>query len=579
VKSILIVGFYGYKITGDDAILESMLHDFRQAFPESKTTVTSINPETTAAAYDVDTIALLDQDQLIDAIRTADLIVIGGGGVYNEYDLHNPSAFMTDEQSFASVCCCVPIICKTLAKPCMVYAVGIEPIQSNAWRDHLRLSLTSADLVSLRDEGSRRILEQNEIQLDAVHVTADPAFRLEVDIDPHASLELDLPCTPFLAVSARYWGDTPPAVPSWENGFIRELDLIVESLDRSVVFVPFHAEKLFGGEFSDDTQLFRRVVQSSRNRDRIKVVESYISPFKAIQLFQRAECVIAMRFHAIVLSTLANTPFVAINYSTKVRSAVEGLSLNHYCIELDELGSGKLQVLVSEAISSSSTIKAHLSEQLEIKRAASRLNLDMLDSLVERSAASKVPVDYCGKLYLDSIQWYANALKETKKQLAVFQTVSRSLILGIADQRTKEESPIDALLAIKHSHPELHYLTAYALFRKGEYNKAIGYFEKAVDGGFDSIFAYWNCAICYVREGEPAKACDKLRPVVRLPEFMQFKPYVQSLMIDPILLDYKKSNERAQSRKIEEVTQFLKELADLIGLSWDYDGFDTKLNR
>jgi polysaccharide pyruvyl transferase WcaK-like protein len=80
MKSVLIAGYYGYDLIGDEAILEAMLNDLRKLRPDLRFIVTSQSPEKTKADYNVETIPLCDTKAIIDMIEECDLVIVGGGG-------------------------------------------------------------------------------------------------------------------------------------------------------------------------------------------------------------------------------------------------------------------------------------------------------------------------------------------------------------------------------------------------------------------------------------------------------------------------------------------------------------------
>src|SRR2546423_1910393 len=84
-KRVLIAGYYGFGNTGDEAILAAMLDELRALDPELVLLVISGNPLGTAAAHGVESIDWTDLASIIRAAEEADLILLGGGGVFHDY--------------------------------------------------------------------------------------------------------------------------------------------------------------------------------------------------------------------------------------------------------------------------------------------------------------------------------------------------------------------------------------------------------------------------------------------------------------------------------------------------------------
>jgi len=91
VKSIFVVGWYGYENTGDEAILTVLLPTLRKIFPEAEINVLSGNPSKTAKTYGVKTVGKKRKDiwKIIKTVSVSDLIVMGGGGLIEDYGNKN----------------------------------------------------------------------------------------------------------------------------------------------------------------------------------------------------------------------------------------------------------------------------------------------------------------------------------------------------------------------------------------------------------------------------------------------------------------------------------------------------------
>ena len=93
---ILLAGYYGFGNAGDEAILASILAHLRELRPDAAVTVVSGDPRETARAYGVEAVFWRDPLALEDAARQADLIVIGGGGLFHDYWGFPADAILTD---------------------------------------------------------------------------------------------------------------------------------------------------------------------------------------------------------------------------------------------------------------------------------------------------------------------------------------------------------------------------------------------------------------------------------------------------------------------------------------------------
>jgi len=96
---IFITGYWGFDNTGDEAILMAMISQLRALRPGLHITVTSAQPAVTAAVHSVEAILWSDSLAMVETVRSADLVLIGGGGLFHDYWGFDPGAFLTDDHS------------------------------------------------------------------------------------------------------------------------------------------------------------------------------------------------------------------------------------------------------------------------------------------------------------------------------------------------------------------------------------------------------------------------------------------------------------------------------------------------
>ncbi len=82
---VLIAGYYGFGNTGDEAILEAMINDFRILKPDISIIVVSGNPQETTNLHQVKSVPWSDIQEIIAAMKTCDLVILGGGGIFHDY--------------------------------------------------------------------------------------------------------------------------------------------------------------------------------------------------------------------------------------------------------------------------------------------------------------------------------------------------------------------------------------------------------------------------------------------------------------------------------------------------------------
>jgi polysaccharide pyruvyl transferase CsaB len=339
-NKVLIAGYYGAGNLGDEAILESMLGDLRTLRADLAFFVTSWDPAETSRQYGVKAIHWKDINALLDAGQQADLVILGGGGLFQDYWGLEPDTYLRrgyhDITSFGSL----PLLAKLLGVPCMIYAVGLGPLQSDLARQHTRLAFERCQVATLRDEKSLALLQQTgfrvrkgaapriEILPDPVFaLTSSPADEMEVahylrqrQVDPEAEL---------VGVALRYW-DRPGPPGDWLPYIAEGLNRFLATNPRAqVILVPFQLTN--ANPYTDDGGTHKKLYQFMAESWRVHLIEEPVSPRFAQALIKRCSVVLGMRLHALILGINAGTPIVALPYDPKVSSLMKQAGLEAFC--------------------------------------------------------------------------------------------------------------------------------------------------------------------------------------------------------------------------------------------------------
>ena len=78
-KEILISGYYGFRNSGDDALLKAIIQDLKKYKESPNIVVLSANPEETMEYYRVKSINRLNLISVLKHMRKADMLISGGG--------------------------------------------------------------------------------------------------------------------------------------------------------------------------------------------------------------------------------------------------------------------------------------------------------------------------------------------------------------------------------------------------------------------------------------------------------------------------------------------------------------------
>lgn len=336
-RRVALTGCFGFQNTGDDAILETWLHELRP-LSDVEVVVLGANRTYLQPRYPhVDIRDWRDWDETVETLASVDVLVVAGGGLFHDYCPMDPRLFMEP----------TPWICpltylnliswaKWLGRPCILTGVGVGPLTTEAGQTYVREVLRWADVLTVRDTASREVLESIGFpEVDRVIVTADPVFRLPRVADdrlPVGFEELGLDKRrPLIGVAIRNWMRDPP-FDRWGRELAEALDQVVQSTGGTVLFLPFQIYP--PDEEANDRTAAEAVRQWMRHACQAYVVDRYLSPTEAETWVRACDVLVAMRLHAIILGIRNGVPCIGLAYDPKVRHLMVEAGVASYLWDL-----------------------------------------------------------------------------------------------------------------------------------------------------------------------------------------------------------------------------------------------------
>ncbi len=367
---VLIVGYYGFENGGDEAILRAIIADLRTQRPDISLTAVSGNPSRTTELHRVHAISWQDSLAIFDAVSEADLTIIGGGGLFHDYWGVNPSHFLTNRHSGIALYAGPAVLGALLGKPVMLYAVGIGPLLSEHAKQLTRVTCQAASAITVRDEGSKRLLESIGVAGDRISVTADPVFSLmakAVTAASPAGLK-----KPLVAVSVRDW-DTGVERDFWEREFAFGLDRFLGREGGTVLFIPLGRLQ---GERENDLRVSERIQAAMRLRESTVVIADDRNAAEVIQLFGECDLTVGMRLHALIFSALKRVPPVAVSYDPKVDAFMERIG-SRDVIDIKSLEADALARAMSAALARTAAFRETVPQKLHTLAGLARQNAEI----------------------------------------------------------------------------------------------------------------------------------------------------------------------------------------------------------
>ena len=315
--NILISGWYGFGNTGDELLLDIFLSKYGVKHNIKVLTQGSIDPKRVPSIYHNDFFRFDSGGikqwltgnplKLIFEIFKSDVFVLGGGGIIREAGNFQNLRRLLDEIWLA----------KVLGKKVFIYGVSIGPIASSKGKNLVRKSLKRCDFITVRDMRSLLYLQEFDIDKSKYSLCPDPAFikltNSKTIGDPflRKTINVEKKIPIFLSLGLIDDGRDFSSLDS----LARVLDKLSIIKKLSFIAIPF---RITSDSSVDDIfvahELHHRLVNKS---------------------CLSSKWVLAVRLHSMILSIANNTPFVAINYDTKVRDTAILANLDNLVVDLD----------------------------------------------------------------------------------------------------------------------------------------------------------------------------------------------------------------------------------------------------
>lgn len=319
----VISGFYGLGNTGDEAILEAIIYNLRDQLQNPDITVFSLSPEKTAKEHQVKSVYRGWKQQLkekIQALRSADLLISGGGGLLQDT---YPTRFLFGPLPYYLLIVFLAKLCGTKV---MFFSQGIGPVNSTWGKILMKVFANMADFVTVRDQYSKNLLKELGVRRPEVVVTSDIVFAFQPRKDTACMDSLPLQnCDSLVAVSVRPWFEQ---VKQFEQ-IAKILDSLIEERGITPVFVPM--------EGHHDAKASEKVMAHMKYSKNCHILGTEFSPNQYVNFIGECQLTIGMRLHALIFSTIKGVPHIGLSYDKKVESLLKRNGMWEFSAVLEEM--------------------------------------------------------------------------------------------------------------------------------------------------------------------------------------------------------------------------------------------------
>ena len=365
-KEILISGYYGFKNSGDDALLKAIIADLKQYKESPNIVVLSANPKETKQVYRVKAINRLNIFSIMKHMKNAEMLISGGG------------TLIQDRTSTKSLWYYLAVISLALRKKLkvMLYSNGIGPLEKKSNIKKTRKILSRVHLITLRDERSLGELNNIGVKNDNIIVTADPALELKREDSARGRrilTELGAPeGRKLLGVSIRRWKSTNP---EFEDNIAWVCDYAYETYGFHTVLLPMQASRDLAS-----LQNVKRIMKHDAT-----IVDRRVDVSEMMSIMNCFDICIGMRLHTLIYAVVNAVPLIGLVYDPKISSFMEYTKQTRY-LNVEDACAEKIIEILDECVENYDKIKTSLEESYTELNEKARLNGKLAIELYEKGS-------------------------------------------------------------------------------------------------------------------------------------------------------------------------------------------------
>lgn len=321
-QKLVISGYYGFRNSGDEAVLKSILTALEEESQRSNITIEPIvlsgDSESTTAMYGVRSVHRMKLKEVREALKESDGLISGGGSL------------LQDATGLKSIPYYLGVIklAQWLKKPTFIYAQGIGPVHRKIFNPMIKSVFKACTYLSVRDEQSADYLRGLGLQWNQIHVVPDPVMGLPLPetnskavagatsadaanqanrVEPSTGEHTKLP---VIGVSVRFWESDRKELTAIAAG----LKKLCSKRAVHLRFLPFHLPV--------DEQASRFLMEMlgdvTSKGSEISITQDLTDPQLMLEEVSKCDLVIGMRLHSLIYAASQYVPPVGISYDPKI---------------------------------------------------------------------------------------------------------------------------------------------------------------------------------------------------------------------------------------------------------------------
>lgn len=376
---IVVHGFYGAGNAGDDGILFNMIEQIKSNHPSAQIVVTVRSKKIPVyiGKHEIQTVLGNDLEKLYHEVKQCDVVIIGGGGLFQDYAGFNPSGLFKGDKGAINYYAIPFLFAKMLNKKTMFYAIGIGPFKTAEASSTTSWLIDSADKVTVRDHHSLNLLAK----YDCKHVTlaADPAVNLDYfDNKPIQyflpNKQVIPPQKKLIGINLRSWNFSEKAAKHAYSILLKVSHHLILKYNAHILVLPFN-KSLKEIQLMED---FKNNLPEGSST----IVYYNSDPVEYKSLCSKLDLMIGMRLHASIFSLGAGVPSIGISYDPKVMELYNEIDLKNLAIPLEKVNTKDILTISDDILNNPDVWKKTVNTHFKQLKQRDLLNAKQLSELI-----------------------------------------------------------------------------------------------------------------------------------------------------------------------------------------------------
>lgn len=314
-RKIVISGYYGFRNSGDEAVLKSILTALEQEGKRSgvafEPIVLSGDPSWTSGIYGVKAVHRMNMKEVRAALQESDGLISGGGSL------------LQDATSPKTIPYYIGVIrlAQWLGRPVFVYAQGVGPVNRKIFYPFIKGAFKRAMYLSVRDQESAELLQAMNLPAERIEIVPDAVMGLPLPIGAASKFPAGKPEEgelPKIGVSVRFWDEDRAELAGIADG----LRKLAESRNVHFCFLPFHLP----GDEAASNYVIERMGDVKSLGSKITMRQNE-DPQAMLLEVGRCSALVGMRLHSLIYAASQRVPLAGVSYDPKIDSFLARLKV------------------------------------------------------------------------------------------------------------------------------------------------------------------------------------------------------------------------------------------------------------